>query len=159
MRAAPSRSAPPSARLLFVLALVGCSYDWGSVQPFYLRDASADGPAAADPRHTILPGTSCNPISTDGCADSNYCLGMIEADGSFSSLTCRGSFGSGSQGSFCDGASNCVPGFLCWTNPDDSAETTCEAPCFDSSDCQSGLCDTTGPYRIPFGRATLYRCL
>ena len=144
---------------VLALLLVGCSFDWDSVHPFYERDASADGFAAADPRHTILPGASCNPVSMDGCADSNYCLGMIEIDGTFSSLTCRGSFGSGSQGAFCDGAVNCVPGFICWTDPFDSSSSTCEEPCFSNEDCTSGVCDTTGDYAIRYGTAMLYRCL
>lgn len=149
------------AGLAIVLSLASCSFDWEGVQPSYLQDASADGVVTPDPHHTILPGFSCNPVSMDGCASSNYCLGMIELDQSFSSLTCRGSFGSGSQGTHCDGASNCVPGFLCWTDPADASGSTqsCEAPCFVDADCSSGHCDTTGRYALPYGRATLYRCL
>ncbi len=144
--------------LALVLVLAGCSYDWGSVQPFFERDASADGFVAADPRHTILPGFSCNPVSMDGCT-SSYCLGQIDADQTFSTLTCFGSFGSGSQGTHCDGASNCVPGYLCWEAPGDPTTSTCEAPCFSNGDCRSGRCDTTGTYAVTYGRSTLYRCL
>lgn len=149
------------ARLsLLVLALAGCSYDWQSVTAYTQRDADTDGVVAVDPRHTILPGFSCNPVSMDGCASGNYCLGKIELDQRFSSLSCHGAFGSGSQGTYCDGASNCVPGFLCWTDPADStgASHTCEVPCFADSDCTSGHCDTAGRYAVTYGRATLYRC-
>jgi hypothetical protein len=145
--------------LLLATLLVGCSYDWASVQAYTDRDGSTDGFASADPRQTVLPGTSCNPVSMRGCADTNYCLGMVESDGTFSSLTCHGSFGSGSQGTFCDGAINCVPGFICWTDPSDATQTTCQEPCFSNEDCASGACDTTGRYAIRFGTSMLYRCL
>jgi len=141
------------------LLLAGCSYDWNSVQPSTQRDASADVTSSFDPRHTILPGTSCNPVSADGCNGGNYCLGQIESNGAFSSLTCHSSFGSSAQGQFCASASNCVTGLICWTHPDGSAQRTCEEPCFADADCASGFCLTSGTFAIPFGRVTLFRCL
>jgi hypothetical protein len=144
--------------IALALSLGACSYDWASVQPIGARDASTDSPATFDPRHTVLPPWSCNPVSMDGCASGNYCLGKIEQSQTFSSLTCHASFGSGTQGVFCDGASNCVPGFLCWTSPTDATTHTCERPCFSDEDCGGGHCDTTGAYASPYGRATLYRC-
>jgi hypothetical protein len=143
-----------------LLLAAGCSYDWGSVAAYTDRDASTDGMVTVDPRHTILPGFTCNPVSMDRCTDHNYCLGMVELDQTFSALTCYGAFGSGSQGTYCDGAMNCVPGFLCWTDPADGtgATHTCEIPCFSDADCTSGHCDTTGRYALTYGRATLYRC-
>jgi hypothetical protein len=144
---------------LLVLALAGCSYDWDSVQPYYERDASTDGVVSADPRHVVLPGTSCNPISTDGCADSNYCFGMIEVDQTISSLTCYSHTGSSARGGFCEGPENCTPELLCWTNPNDASDSTCEEPCFSDEDCSSGTCDVAGGYRVTYGRATMYRCL
>lgn len=143
--------------LVVVLALAGCSYDWGSVDPYYLRDASADGVVTPDPRHTILPGFSCNPVSGDGC-DATYCLGMVESDQTFSTLSCFPALGSGTQGTHCDGATNCVPGYICWTDPT-STQSTCEEPCFSDSDCRIGHCQTTGSYTAPYARSTLHRCI
>lgn len=145
---------------LALLFLAGCSYDWDSVQSYYLRDGGDDGATApGDPRHVRIDPFTCNPVSSDGCVEPLSCGGKIENNQSISSLMCHGAIGSGTQGVFCDGASNCLPGLLCWTDPRDTTNTqhTCEAPCFDDSDCRSG-CDTTGDYAVHYGRATMYRC-
>lgn len=155
----PSRVGYLLASLL-ALGTSACSYDWGSVQPFYERDGSSvdGGGVVADPRQVVLPGFSCNPVSDVGCT-STSCFGLVASDASIASLTCRSSFGSSGQGQHCDGAENCVPGFVCWVSPGDPGTSTCEEPCFDDRDCRSSHCDTTGAYAAPYGRSTLYRCL
>jgi hypothetical protein len=144
---------------LIALVLGGYSYDFDSLHPSNGQDASVDGGGSFDPRQTVLPGATCNPVSGRGCGSSNYCLGRIESSGMFSSLTCHASFGMRSLGEPCSLATDCAPGFVCWVDPAFAGSSTCEQPCFDDSDCSGGLCETGGRYAIPYGRATLYRCL
>ncbi len=139
------------------LLLTGCSFDWEGVQPYYLRDASSDGVATPDPRHTILPGFSCNPVSGDGCPGS-ACQADIRMNQTFAVLSCFSPHGSENRGVPCADHSFCVPGLLCWTDPNDASVRTCELPCFSSADCGAGACDTTGGHAVRYGSATLFRC-
>jgi hypothetical protein len=140
---------------LAALALAGCSYDWGSLSALY------DGSVPQDPHNVVLPGLSCNPVSNSPCGDSSYCLALVQSDQSLSRASCRGSFGSGSSGTYCGDETFCVPGFTCWTDPTDPTGThrTCEEPCFADADCTPGhTCLTTGAYRVTYGSAAMYRC-
>jgi Cys-rich repeat protein len=148
-------------RALLVLALLasGCSFDWDGVAPYYLRDASTDGVFTPDPRHTLLTGFSCNPVSNDGCTGTT-CQGDVGADQSFSMLSCFPLRGSANQHGYCADHTFCAGQFVCWADPDDASATTCERPCFSDADCGAGeVCDTAGRYAVPYSRATLYRCI
>ena len=151
---------------LLALALVGCSYGFGDLVPIPTpgRDANGSdgGPTPTDPRAVIDAVGECNPVSNLGCIEgSTYCLGKIESNQTFSRLVCRGSFGSGSYGTFCSDLSFCVPRFLCWVDPADPTGThgSCEMPCFADADCAPGhTCLVGGSYAIGYAGATMYRC-
>ena len=146
---------------VIALVLASCSYDWNSVNTYYQRDASSDGPLPGDPHHVILAGFACNPVSGDGCTDPSSCLGRIESNQTIGRLVCRPAPGSTGRGSYCGDESFCVSGHVCWTDPSDPGGThrTCERPCFIDTDCDTGgHCDTSGAYAVHYDRATLYRC-